>query len=139
MTEVACALPCHCTNVLAHYAVAQSQTMGCHLQTGGTGSIMVAERSADGEPIAKQHHGRNELKMCKMEIWGPSLLLVPITSGRQGLHVFCNGPAIFPRGKTSGILRDFPATLLCPDPSLEPPSAEHWQPHRESTDHCFHY
>lgn len=82
---------------------------------------------------------RHELKICKIEIWGPSLLSVPITSCTQELHVFCNGPATFPRGKNSGILRDFPATLLCPDPSLEPPSAEHQQPHRASTDHYFQH
>lgn len=64
---------------------------------------MVAQHSADGEPIAKQHCGRNELKMCKMKIWGSSLLLVPIISCRQEVHAFCNGQQLFLEVRIEGL------------------------------------
>lgn len=84
VTEVACALPCHCTMEIWR------NTQWCRLE------------GLEALPIAKQYCGRNELKMCKMEIWGPSLLLVPKTSCRQELHVFCNGPVTFLGVKISG-------------------------------------
>lgn len=119
-----------------HHSELEQYTVGAvpnreMTSAGRTGSITVAQHNTDGEPIPKQHCSRNELKMCKMEIWDPSLLLVPITSYRWELHAFCNSPATFLRGKNSRILRDFPifkdfpVTLLCPDLFLEPLSAEH--------------
>lgn len=80
--------------------------------------------------------GIQEMEVWEMEIWAPSLLFVPVACCRQELHLFCNGPASFPRGKNSGIFRDFPAASLLPwQDSAHIPPRSHQQPHRPCTDH----